>query len=127
MPAPYSLDLRLRCIEAIRRGETESAVAQWAGIAVRTVKYWKQRYAKQGNVQPITDFRRGPQSKVDREKLKLHIESSSDKKLNEIGKELGFSATTVGRHLKAMGYTRKKRHSYTANEKNVNALNLKKN
>jgi transposase len=126
MPAPYSLDLRIRCIEAIKRGETASAVAQWAGIALRTVKYWKQRYAKQGSVEPITDFRRGARSRVDPEKLRVIIEHSPDKTLKEIGDELGVGKTTVSCHLKAMGYTRKKRRFYTASEKKNNALNLKK-
>lgn len=126
MPAPYSLDLRIRCIEAIKRGETERAVAEWAGIALRTIKYWKQRYAKQSSVDPITDFRRGPQSKVNPEKLRMIIDRYPDKTLKEIGSELGVGKTTVGRHLKAMGYTRKKRRFYTVSEKKNNALNLKK-
>jgi len=92
----------------------------------KTVKYWKQRYAKQGSVEPITDFRRGPRSRVDPEKLRVIIEHSPDKTLKEIGDELGVGKTTVSCHLKAMGYTRKKRRFYTASEKKNNALNLKK-
>jgi transposase len=126
MPAPYSLDLRIRCIEAIKRGETANAVAKWAGVAVRTIKYWKQRYAKQGGIEPITDYRRGPPAKVDLEKLRVRIEGMPDKRLKEIGDELGVSQTTVSRHLKAMGYTRKKRRFYTASEKKNNGLNLKR-
>ena len=111
MPAPYSLDLRIRCIEAIKRGETANAVAKWAG---------------QGGIEPITDYRRGPPAKVDLEKLRVRIEGMPDKRLKEIGDELGVSQTTVSRHLKAMGYTRKKRRFYTASEKKNNGLNLKR-
>jgi transposase len=126
MPAPYSLDLRLRCLEAIRRGETEKAVAEWAGISVRTLRYWKSREREQGHAKPITDYKRGAKSKVNDEKLKACIEEAADKGLKAIGKILGCHETTVGRHLKVLGYTRKKRHFYTVNEKKSNELNLKK-
>jgi transposase len=126
MPAPYSVDLRLRCMEALRRGEKELEVANWGGISTRTLRNWKRREKEEGHVKPITDFRPGPKPRIDPEKLKAHVASYPDMILEERGKQLGCSRTTMFRSLASIGYTRKKRLFFTTKEMKSNVLNLKK-
>ena len=54
MPAPYSIDLRLRVIAACKRGVfTELEVAETFGIGEATVRRWKRRERESGSVEPL--------------------------------------------------------------------------
>lgn len=127
MAAPYSMDLRLRCMEALRRGEKESVVAQCGGVATKTLRNWKRREREQGHVKPVTEYRHGPRPKVSEETLKAHVESCPDMFMEERGRELGCSASSISRRLKALGYTRKKRPFSTGKGKKSSGLSLMKN
>ena len=64
MPAPYSVDLRLKAVAAVDRGERKSHVARVFQISRKTLDLWLRRREQTGSVEPIRDVVRGSQPKI---------------------------------------------------------------
>jgi transposase len=118
MPAPYSIDLRLRVIAACKRGVfTELELAETFAIGEATVRRWKRRERETGSVEPLPHGGGGTPL-IDGEDLHLLrqiVHRKSDLTAQEIrdafvegaGIEVSRSATV--RALARLGLTRKKR------------------
>ena len=117
MPAPLSLDLRRRILDAIDAGATQTAAAERFAVHPMTVNRLVQRHRQTGSLAPAT-YRHGPAralSDEDDRTLTAIVDAQNDLTLNEIAAR--FQAQTgravgersVRRSLARSGYTRKKK------------------
>ena len=118
MPAPLSLDLRRRILDAARSGSaTQAAVAQRFAVHVSTVERLLQRYRATGSVAP-TITTPGPTrslSEADDRLIAEIVEAQCDLTLAEIAERFeeatgrSVRTKTVERSLTRSEITRKKK------------------
>lgn len=116
MPAPYSVDLRVKAVAAVDRGEPKSHVARVFHISRNTLDLWLRRRDQTGSVEPVRDVVRGPQPKIaDLEAFRTFAEQHGHLTQAEMAEQWPepISADTIGAALKKIGFTRKKRPSAT--------------
>jgi transposase len=56
MPAPYSYDLRIKAIEAVKRGERKIDVCRMFYISRNTLDLWLKRKEETGDCKAIVNF-----------------------------------------------------------------------
>lgn len=120
MPAPLSLDLRRRVLDAVvARDGTQADIARRFAVARTTVEDWARRYRQTGSVEPAVQ-RHGPPrllSADDDARIARYLDEDNDLTLPEIadrfaddtGRRLG--QTTVFRSLARSEVTLKKSRS----------------
>lgn len=111
MPAPYSVDLRLKAVAAVDRGEPKSHVARVFHISRNTLDLWLKRREQTGSVEPERDIYRGPQPKIrDLEAFRAFATQHGHLTQAEMAAQWPepISADTIGVALKKIGFTRKK-------------------
>lgn len=80
MPAPHSLDLRIKAVAAFDRGERKSDICRFLEISRNTLDLWLKRREESASVAPKTDYRRGPEPKINdlepvyKEKIKSRLD-----------------------------------------------------
>jgi|SRR5579872_3866865 len=106
MARAYSLDLRKKVISFIAQGGGKREASKVFGIGEDTIYRWIRR-DKTGDLSPKkrTEFPR----KIPDETLRSYVGHHPDHTLEEIGKAIGLSRSEVGKQLKRLGITRKKR------------------
>ena len=112
MPAPYSVDLRVKAVAAVDRGEPKSRVARVFQISRNTLDLWLRRREQTGSVEPVRDVVRGPQPKIaDLEAFHTFAEQHGHLTQAEMAEQWPepISADTIGAALKKIGFTRKKK------------------
>ena len=124
MAKPLSLDLRKRVVEAYETAYHSMAhVAAQFGVGVATVNRWVHRYRKTGLLDPLAHAG-GPAPLVDEQGLSLLsvlLEEQPDAIRSEVAEQyqqergITLSVATVGRELRRLGLTRKKKHSTPPN------------
>jgi transposase len=120
MPAPYSVDLRERVVEAYEAGgQTYESLAETFRVGIATVNRWLHRKRERGDVAP-SPHSGGQKARIHAEaerRLRELVEAQPDATLEELTVQLGKSMelppgkSTVARALARMGITRKKRRS----------------
>lgn len=120
MPAPLSLDLRHRVLDAVlARDGTQADIARRFAVARTTVEDWARRHRQTGSVEPAVQ-RHGPPrllSADDDARIARYLHEDNDLSLPEIagrfaddtGRRLG--QTTVFRSLARSEMTLKKSRS----------------
>jgi len=119
MPAPYSYDLRTKAIEAVRGGESKSAVCRMFNISRNTLDLWLKREAQTGDYQAITGFQRGNRHKItDWKRFATFVQQHGGKTQSEMAKLWGDNVTqqNISDALRKLGLSRKKRLMVTENE-----------
>lgn len=125
MPAPYSMDLRWRIVQACERGmQSQREVAELFQVSLATVENILRLYRRTGDVLPQTPHRLGPAVRIGdkaREQLRRSLESQPDMTLAELRERLVrkngllVSTSRICRVLQEMGLRRKKRRSMPVN------------
>ena len=118
MPRPYSDDLRQKAIAAIERGERKSQVCRTLTISRNTLDLWLKRQEQTGEVGAIRSYRRGPQPKIeDLEVFRSFAQKNGHLSQQEMAQQWSeaISDRTIGKALKRIGFTRKKRLMVTKN------------
>jgi transposase len=108
----YSMDLRLRVINACDAGGKTGAVAKTFGVSPAWVRRLKQHRRERGDIVPRTGGgSRG--RKIDRDRLAALVEEQPDATLVELRDRLGVSVTpwAIGKALRELGLTFKKSRS----------------
>ena len=113
MPKPYSQDLRQKVIDAIELdGMKRCEVAQLFGVSRNSINLWFQHKAKTGSLEPKKRETQGHSHKItDWNEFRRFVRKHHDKtqaQLAELWPE-PISARTIGRGLKKIGFTRKKK------------------
>lgn len=115
MPAPYSLDLRIRIITALEAGQSVSGVAERFAVHPRTVRRYRQRWQREERLVP----RRSPgrRRRIPREQeaqllaqITAYPEASLAAHCQLWAERTGVSLSpaTLCRTLQRLGWTRKK-------------------
>ena len=125
MPGPASRDLRLRVVEAYRAGEgTYEELAVRFSVGMASVNRWLRRMRESGTVEP-RPHGGGQQLRIqgeDERFLRRLVEAHPDWTEAELGeeirtkRELDVSDVTVGRAVRRLGYTVKKKRSSRPSE-----------
>ena len=119
MPRALSTDLRKRVVKAYLNGEgTLEEVGVRFGVSEPTVKRWVWRWRRDGTLEPLPHP--GPAPKVDdaglvvlREIVPAYPDDTRDELADALHTRIGVrvSVATMGRMLRRIGWTRKKRRS----------------
>lgn len=119
MPAPYSDDLRQKVVDAVDRGERKSAVCRMFKISHNTLDSWLKLREQSGSTSANRDYQRGPKPKIeDLEGFRRFAQKHGHLTQQEMAQQWqeAISDWTIGRALKRIGFTRKKRLTATGSE-----------
>lgn len=113
MAKPYSNDLRQKAIDAIElNGMKRCETAELLGISRNSINLWFNRKAQTGTIEPKKREKQGHSHKItDWEEFRDFVQKNNDKTQAEMA-ELWphpISGRTIGRGLKKIGFTRKKK------------------
>lgn len=122
MSKAYSEDLRGKVISHIMSGCSKREAAKVFNIGEATVYRWIDLH-KEGDLKPKkrTNYPR----KVDEQKLRKYVEQNPDHTLKQIAEALGLKFQNVGKWLKRLKLTRKKRPRFIKSATKRSELNLK--
>ena len=112
MPAAYSLDLRQKAIAALEAGHSKASVSRLMGIGTTTLTEWHNRYRASGSIAAKQGYQQGHSHKItDWDEFRAFAEKYGDKTQAEMAQlwPTEISEDTIGRGLKRIGFTRKKR------------------
>ncbi len=113
MPLIYSDDLRKRAMELVDEGKMSyTKIAEVLGINRKTLSTWRKLRKSTGSVkQPPIIFKGGSKPIVsDWEEFKIFAQTYSDKTTGEMAELWGSGSTSsIGRSLKKINFTRKKK------------------
>lgn len=115
----YSYDLRLKALELIEKGFRIKKISELLAISRDTLHRWKNRKAQTGDVKAVKGYQKGYGSKVtDLKQFKELVDKNPGATLAELAAlwPTPISARTIGKYVKKIGYTRKKRPTVTAKE-----------
>ena len=118
MPAPYSQDLREKALGAVTSGRTITEVSQSFGISRSALKSWVKRYRETGEIAPKSGYQQGHSHKItDWDAFRAFADKHGDKTQADMAQLWPdeISEDTIGRALKHIGFTRKKRLMPIAN------------
>jgi len=116
MAAPYSDDLRQKAVDAVICGERKSQVCRMLNISRNTLDLWLKRWQQTGKVGAIRNYRRGPQPKIaDLNSFREFTERHGHLTQQDMAQRWSqpVSDRTIGKALKRLEFTRKKRRIAT--------------
>ena len=112
MPAPYSLDLRTKVIEALDRGMKKTQASKIFNISRNTIDLWLKRREGTGSYQAKQQYQKGYGAKItDKEKFKEFAQKNGHLTQKEMAEawEKDISDRTISKVLKKINFSRKKR------------------
>jgi transposase len=108
----YGNELREKVGKMFDDKISRKVIHELLGISNKTLSDWKALH-KQGKLLENETWKRGFESKIDREKLRKTVEEKPDLYLSELGTIFGVSGVRIGVVLKQMGLNLKKRNKST--------------
>ena len=118
----YSLDLRKRALEHLKKGNSRKETSFIFGVTTQTLANWIQR-EKEGNL-PAKQRVSGSY-KIDDEELKEFIRKTPDAYLYEISEHFKVTASAIFYACKRIGITFKKRQPFTRRGMRKNGRSLR--
>lgn len=114
---PYSLDLRTRAVDALDRGLSRAEVVETFQVSLPSLKRWLKSRRETGDLSPCPatggpDLSIPPQQEAD---LRAQVAAAPDARLADHAAQwnathgTSLSASTLGRAIRRLGITRKKR------------------
>lgn len=116
MASPYSDDFRQKAVEAVDRGERKSQVCRMFNISRNTLDLWLKRRQQTGSAGAIRNYQRGPQPKIaDLARFREFAQQHGHLTQQDMAQQWSqpISDRTIGKALKRIEFTRKKRHTVT--------------
>ncbi len=107
----YPIKYRERVLEYRGEGHTLEEAHKVFKVSVSTIRSWEQQMQKEGHLEKKKLNR--THRKIDPEVLKDYILKHPDSYQREIAEKFGCATSAVGKALKKLGITRKKRVSAT--------------
>lgn len=118
---PYSLDLRKRVVASVHNGMKKAHVCKLFNICKYTLYSWLALEEREGHLNPQTGFQKGHSHGIkDLEAFRDYVDLHPDYTQEEMAKHYGVGSSTIGRAMKKIGYTRKKRVKLTPKEMKKN-------
>lgn len=114
MGAAYSYDLRMKAIEAVKRGEQKSHVSRLLKISRNTLDLWIKREKETGSVRATERSPRGARKIKDQARFQEFVRENCDKTQGQMAELWGDDVTqqNISHTLKKLGITRKKNYGY---------------
>ncbi|MDN3504614.1 MAG: IS630 transposase-related protein [Rhabdochlamydiaceae bacterium] len=109
----YSLDLRKKALEYLKKGNSKKATALTFGVTTRSLTNWEKK-ENEGNLAPKK--RKKGSYKFKDHVLIEYIQKNSDAYLHEISEHFKTTAQAIFYACKRLKITLKKRHSSTKKE-----------
>ena len=114
---PYSLDLRERAVSAVHGGMQKTKVCELFNIYRQTLYSWLALANTQGHLAPQTGFQKGHSHGIkDLDKFREFVDLHPDYTQEEMAEHYAVGSSTIGRAMKKIGYSRKKRAKHTLKE-----------
>lgn len=115
MGKPYSTDLRERVIKEVQANRPIKEIAAIFNVNPKTIYTWRRLDERTGSLEPKEPENKGPKPKIDNlEEFKKFLDTTEANTQEEMARELGnVSKATVGRAIKRIRYSCKKKHSDT--------------
>ena len=123
MPTPYSQDLREKAIKAVEAGRSVIDVSDSFGISRSTLSAWRKRFKETGDYQAKTNYQQSHSHKItDWSAFEAFVEQHGDKTQAEMAQLWSdkIDGDTIGKGLKKLGFTRKKRLTSIENATTTN-------
>ena len=112
MPAPYSYDLRKKVLDAIDDGMSKTVASKIFKISRNTINLWLARREETGDYRAKVGYQQGYGAKItDLESFRefaQHQASKTQKEMAQAWPEK-ISDVTMGKALKKLNFTRKKK------------------
>ena len=111
MPKTYSMDFRLKVLDAIDEGQKKSQVSRTFNISRNTIDLWVKQRETTGSVAPRTYAQRGPEPKInDLEAFRQFATENGHLTHQQMAQQWPepVSRRTIGNALTRIGFTRKK-------------------
>ena len=121
MPAPYSYDLRIKVIEAIDEGMGKTKASKIFKISRNTLNLWLHSRKETGGYRAKVGYQQGYEAKItDLENFKEFARKHGSQTQQEMAEawEGEISDRTIGKALKKIRFTRKKKVTGIAKEMN---------
>lgn len=118
MPAAYSQDLREKALAAVLSGRTITEVSQSFGIGYSSLRRWVKQHRDTGSIAAKQGYQKGHSHKIkDWDAFRAFATKHGDKTQAEMAQLWPdeISEDTIGRALKHINFTRKKRAISTVN------------
>jgi transposase len=114
MSAHYSNDFRNKIVNLVKKGMRKSTIAKQLEIGRSTIDRWLDLKAKFGSVTSQKPIRKGQIPKINNlDEFKKFADANRNLTQKEMAEQYGnVSRITIGRALRKIGYTRKKRATY---------------
>ena len=112
MPAPYSYDLRIKVIEAIDGGMGKTQASKIFNISRNTINLWLNKRKQTGDYRAKEGYQQGYGAKItDLDKFREFARKHGSQTQAEMAEawEEAISDQTIGKALKKIGFTRKKK------------------
>lgn len=113
---PYSIDLRERVIAAVDEGKSPTVIAKTFKICTRVIYKWLKLREETNSLKPKSGYQKGHSHKiVEWDKFKLFVETNQCCSIpmmvvrwkQSTGTDI--SETAMGKYLKKIGFTSKKK------------------
>ncbi len=105
----YPIKYRERVLEYREEGHTLEEAHKVFKVSVSTIRSWEQQMQKEGHLEKKKLNR--THRKIDPEVLKEYVSQHPDSFQKEMAKVFGCATSAIGKALKKLGITRKKRAS----------------
>lgn len=112
MPQSYSYDLRMKVIDAIDAGMGKTQASKVFKISRNTINLWLTRRQETGDCRAKVGYQRGYNPKITNlEEFKEFVKKHGSQTQAEMAEAWGekISDQTIGKALKKIGFTRKKK------------------
>lgn len=125
MSKAYSVDLRERVLDFLKRNNDKKVASQLFKVGIATIYRWVRQQKEKGHLEPHR--REYVYRKLDYQLLEKYMEDHPDDFLFEIADHFSVTIQAIFYALKKLKITRKKRTSFTKNGMRKKEKHLLKN
>lgn len=129
MPVPYSYDLRRKVIEAVDAGRKKTEVSKFFNISRNTINLWLNKRKDNQDYQAEVGYQKGYRPKIaNLEDFRQFAQKHGGRTQAEMAEIWPgeISSRTIGKALKKLGYTRKKKLTVIEKEMKIKDGNFEK-
>jgi putative transposase len=121
----YSVDLRKRVLKYVEENNNMFEASIVFDINYNTVRNWYKAYTEENRLEPKEAYRQEPY-KLNWEELRAFVEDNPDLEQQEYAAHFGVSRGQIGKVLKKLGITRKKKALPITNKMRKKSQNFMK-
>jgi transposase len=128
MSAPYSYDLRVKAIQAVKRGEQKAQISRMLCISRNTLDLWLKREKETGECRAITNYQQGCNHKItDWERFRKFAKENGGRTQGQMAALWGEGVTqqNISDALARLNWSRKKKHMDIKSGMKLNDKNSK--